>query len=212
MIKPDPNTTHLKVTLYHKKVEFPIEDFTRLFKLALPPSLNEKQILTRKALIKQKYLCAKCETDYNIKGRLLEEVVSDLFALVPGLKIVGTDINSGIEEIDLQVSNDNSIGIWTEFDRMFFIECKNWSSRVGSNEIRNFEGKLRNFWLHAGIFIAINGFTGGNSESGAIGQNKLRFKQEGFKIILIGGNDLDEIFDSEDLSMRINEKWINLYQ
>lgn len=176
------------------------------------PILDAVEIQRRKQVLKEKYNTAKNEVDNYIKGKLFENVISDLLELVPGLKIVGRNVNSGIEEIDLMFQNDSSLRIWKEFDRMIFVECKNWSESVGSNEIRNFEGKLRNFWLHAGIFVAINGFTGRRGESGAIGQNRIRFKQEGFKIILLNGNDLNEILRSQDTSEKVNEKWLNLYR
>jgi hypothetical protein len=155
---------------------------------------------------------AKKESNHTIKGKLLEQITSDLLSLVRGLEIRERNVNSGIEEIDIEVQNENAIGIWTEFERMIFVECKNWSDKVGSNEIRNFEGKLRNFWLHAGIFVAAKGFTGRNREDGAVGQNKLRFRQEWFIIILLDGNDLDDILNCQDISEKINEKWLNLFQ
>jgi hypothetical protein len=66
--------------------------------------------------------------------------------------------------------------------------------------------------LHAGIFVAIKGFTGKDRQNGAVGQNKLRFKQEGFKIILLDGRDLIDILNCGDISEKINEKWLSLFQ
>ena len=119
--------------------------------------------------------------------------------------------NSGIEEIDLQVQNDSSLRIWKEFDRIIFVECKNWSDKVGSNEIRNFEGKLRNFGYMRVYLLLLKDLLE-KVEKGAIGQNRIRFKQEGFKIILIDGNNLNEILRSQDTSEKVNEKWLNLYR
>jgi hypothetical protein len=56
---------------------------------------------------------------------------------------------------------------------------------LNAPEIRNFEGKLRNYFLHSGIFVAIQGYTG-NKKEGAVGQSMLRFKQEGLKIFSYG--------------------------
>ncbi|MDQ6862877.1 MAG: restriction endonuclease [Thermoproteota archaeon] len=205
-------TQDLKLVLYYDKIEYPLEEFFRPLRLEPSPILDAAEIQRKKQVLKGKYNAAKNEANNYVKGKLLENVISDVLQLVPGLKIVGRNVNSGIEEIDLQVQNDSSLRIWKEFDRIIFVECKNWSDKVGSNEIRNFEGKLRNFWLHAGIFVAIKGFTGKGGEKGAIGQNRIRFKQEGFKIILIDGNDLNEILRSQDTSEKVNEKWLNLYR
>jgi hypothetical protein len=212
IIEPD-NTTHdLKLVLYHDKIEDSLEMYTRPFRIEPLPPIDERGIRRRKEEIKHMYGKAKKETNHTVKGKLLEQTISGLLSLVPGLKITGRDVNSGIEEIDLEIQNENSIGIWTEFERMIFVECKNWSDKVGSNEIRNFEGKLRNFWLHAGIFVAVKGFSGRDRENGAVGQNKLRFKQEGFIVILLDGKDLEDILNCQDISEKINEKWLNLYQ
>jgi hypothetical protein len=66
--------------------------------------------------------------------------------------------------------------------------------------------------LHAGIFVAINGFTGVDRENEAVGQSRLRFKQEGFKMIFLDGNDLNDILNCQDISEKINEKWLSLFQ
>jgi Restriction endonuclease len=212
VIESDNATHDLKLVLYHDKIEDPLELYARPFRIEPLPPLDAREIQRRKEEIKRMYDKAKKESNHTIKGKLLEQIISDLLSLVPSLKIIGKDVNSGIEEIDLEIQNENSIGIWTEFERMIFVECKNWSDKVGSNEIRNFEGKLRNFWLHAGIFVAVKGFTGRDRENGAVGQNKLRFKQEGFIIILLDGKDLDDILNCQDISEKINEKRLNLFQ
>jgi len=57
----------------------------------------------------------------------------------------------------------NRDDIWADFDGMIFVECKNWSRRVGADEIRNFKGKLENNGIHAGILVAVNGVMGEGS-------------------------------------------------
>jgi Restriction endonuclease len=151
-------------------------------------------------------------SDKNKKGDLFENVISELLSTVDGLRVVERNIDSGIEEIDLKVLNNNESGIWNQFERIIFIECKNWSSSVDSQEIRNFEGKMRNYFLHSGIFFSVNGFTGRNYKEGAFGQIKLRLNHEGFMIIPLDGTDLEEVFGTSDLSTKINEKWTDLIQ
>jgi hypothetical protein len=86
------------------------------------PILDAVEIQRRKQVLKEKYNTAKNEVDNYIKGKLFENVISDLLELVPGLKIVGRNVNSGIEEIDLMFQNDSSLRIWKEFDRMIFVQ------------------------------------------------------------------------------------------
>ena len=58
-----------------------------------------------------KYYKAKAESDRNIKGDLFEDVISELITTVHGLRVYEKDSDSGIEEIDLKVLNNNKSGI-----------------------------------------------------------------------------------------------------
>jgi hypothetical protein len=120
-------TQDLKLVLYYDKIEYPLEEFFRPLRLEPSPILDAAEIQRKKQVLKGKYNAAKNEANNYVKGKLLENVISDVLQLVPGLKIVGRNVNSGIEEIDLQVQNDSSLRIWKEFDRIIFVECKNWS-------------------------------------------------------------------------------------
>lgn len=66
--------------------------------------------------------------------------------------------------------------------------------------------------MHSGLFFAINGFKGTNNKKGALGQIKLRLEREGFMIVPLDGIDIENVFRTLDLSAKINEKWIDLYQ
>lgn len=200
----------MNVELYYGVIDDSLEDFSRPFRSQPPMKGNIEKINRKKKYLQEIYKRVKTEKNSNVKGTLLECFTSELISLVPELSIIRRNHNSGIEEVDIEVLNDNGRGIWEEFEPKFFIECKNWHGKVDAAEIRNFEGKLRNYFLHSGIFVAIKGYTGNNKE-GAIGQSTLRFKQEGLKILLIEGKDIEDILNSEDLSVRLNEKWFNLH-
>ncbi|MGC1929113.1 MAG: restriction endonuclease [Candidatus Nitrosopolaris sp.] len=150
------------------------------------------------------------QVEINAKGRLLEQVVSQIISLVRDLRIGGTRIDDGIQEIDIYVRNHNKKHIWAEMEGMIFIECKNWVCRVGSKEIALFAQKLNNKGLKSGIFVTMNGITGEGFE-GARGQ--LRFLlQQGVKIIVIDGTDIQDILNCRDVSAKIDEKYIDLYK
>jgi hypothetical protein len=204
------DTSFIRLVLSYKKETYPLEEYHRPFVPNLTLNQNKAHIKEKVNQIKSDYLRAKSLSDKNKKGDLFEDVISDLITTVEGLRVTERNIDSGIEEIDLKVLNNNESGIWNQFEMIIFIECKNWLDRVDSKEIRNFEGKMRNYFLHSGIFFAVNGFK--NNRRGAIGQIKVRFKQEGFIIIPVDGTDLEEIFRTLDLSRKINEKWIDLIQ
>jgi hypothetical protein len=52
----------------------------------------------------------------------------------------------------------------------------------------------------------------GRNNKGALGQIELRLKREGFMIVPLDGIDIENVFKTLDLSAKINEKWIDLYQ
>jgi hypothetical protein len=118
-IKPDNESIYLTLKLSYKGEL--IEDRTakkQVF-VEIPTGVQET-----KRKIYEKYMNAKHQTNINEKGVLFEQVVEEIVNLVPGLKVVGSDINNGIEEIDLMVRNHNRKKVWADFDGLFFIECK----------------------------------------------------------------------------------------
>jgi hypothetical protein len=149
------------------------------------------------------------ETKAFEKGRLLEQVISDLIELVPKLKVVNSRVYDGIHEVDLHVRNYNRDGVWADFEGMIFVECKNWSEPTGSSEIASFYVKLKDNSIKCGLFVSIFDITGKNYED-ARGQVKLRLP-EGFKIIIFNGNDIREILNCKDVSAKVDEKYIKLY-
>jgi hypothetical protein len=58
----------------------------------------------------------------------------------------------------------------------------------------------------------MNGFKGRNNKEGALGQIKLGLEREGFIIIPLDGTDIENVFRTLDLSAKINEKLIDIYQ
>lgn len=168
--------------------------------------------VSRKREIEQTYNQAKASRDPNEKGKLLEQVISEIFELVPSLKVVGSDVNDGMQEIDIQLRNHNHEHIWAEFEGMIFVECKNWSEPVGANEIDSFRSKLERNGLHSGILVAIMGVTGSHVRlEGAWGVIKMAL-QNGRKIIVLDGKDLDDIFKCADISEKVDEKYVHLYK
>ena len=206
------DTAFIKLELSYQREEGYLEQYYR--PLIPSPTLNQNktQIQEKIQQIKSNYSKAKTLSDPNKKGNLFEDVISELITTVDDLQVFERNSDSGIEEIDLKILNNNQSGIWDRFERIIFIECKNWSNRVGSDEIRNFEGKIRNHFLHSGIFFAINGFKGRSYKEGALGQIKVRLDREGFVIIPVDGTDIENVFRTLDLSGKIYEKWIDLYQ
>lgn len=168
--------------------------------------------VSRKKEIEQAYNQAKVIKDPVQKGKLLEQVMKEIFELVPSLKVVGSNVNDGMEEIDIQLRNYNHEHIWAEFEGMIFVECKNWSQPIDSKEIDNFQGKLERNGLHSGILVAMMGVTGSHVRlEGAWGVIKMCL-QNGCKIVVLDGKDLEDIFKCADISEKIDEKYVHLYK
>jgi restriction endonuclease Mrr len=170
----------------------------------------EKETKERKSGIAEKYRQAIVEKDSNRKGKLLEEVMKGIISLVRGLEVVGSNVNDGTKEIDIQVRNRNEENVWeTIFDPMVFIECKNWSESVKSKDIRDFEGKLVSGDLNAGILVAVNGISGDGEGAWGVVREAL---QRGRKIVVLDGVALDEILKCRGVSEVIDKQYIQLYQ
>lgn len=147
-------------------------------------------------------------TDANEKGRALEDVMEMLIRLERGLVLQDKRVVTGDEEIDLLYRNNVGRPFWLSFQSpLVFVECKNWSRSIGSVEIRNFEGKLRNHTgAKIGVMVAGSGFTR------EVDNALRRQSRENYHITLI---TLDEIleFCRSDRSFHdwIEEKMARIY-
>ena len=167
----DDKSTYVKIMLYYR--DDSLEDFfvKRTESIHhIQQTLEEMQempenISAKKERIRIQFNLAKNHptgnpTEINAKGRLLEQVISQIISLVRDLHVVGTRIDDGIQEIDIYVRNHNKKYVWADLEGMIFIECKNWADRVRSNEIMVFGQKLENKGLSSGVLVAMNGITG----------------------------------------------------
>lgn len=135
------------------------------------------------------------------RGKALETLVSDLFMAIPGLEYEQRNRLAmfGAQEIDIAVWNDQLRTGLYGFDQMFLIECKNWSSPVGSLEVAWFDTKLRMRGLDFGVLVAMNGITGNEharTSAQAILASALREKRS---IVVITRSDLESLVETDDL-------------
>ena len=202
--------TSLVDQFYLRKIDNDNIVISREEKIEIITPLSNEQIKRKKDLISELLSKSKNNVDKNQKGNLLEKSICELLQLIPGITILDIDSDSKIEEIDIIIKNKNTQGIWKRFESILFVECKNWSTKVSAKEIRDFEGKLRNYWLHGGIFVSIKGFKG-NERSGAKGQIKLRYMQEKMLIITIEDDDINRILNCHNIFQLIEEKIDSIY-
>lgn len=137
------------------------------------------------------------------KGKLLEDFIEKLLEVSKRFTIVGRDIRSDFEEIDIMCTHKLQ-GIFKKVDPVLLIECKNWSKKAGKDELVTFFDKVTNRKPHSnlGIFLSVNGFTKGVRDF-------LKSKAESdVKIMLVSGKDIDEMFaKNKDFLSLLEEKF-----
>jgi hypothetical protein len=161
--------------------------------------LNEEKTL-QEIYIKQKLidlidnLGKLKKTDVYLKGRIFEDLIEIIFSSIKGLEIIDKRMSNGDEEIDLIVKNNIDKTFWSSLTSpCFFVECKNWSGKINSKEIRDFETKMRNHsrLVKVGFVISFNGFT-----KEAITELK-RSSRDEYHIVTIDGNDIKQLISSK---------------
>lgn len=101
-------------------------------------------------------------TDSNDrKKKSLEDLASFIVEAVPGLQVYDRDVRTSAEEIDILVRNESSNLFWRDkVGNPFIIECKNWKTSIGVQQIRSFHDVLREKGIRTGFLASILGVTG----------------------------------------------------
>ncbi len=148
----------------------------------------------------------------SLKGAALEKLAESLFSMIQGFRVVGTNIETEAEEIDLLVET-NSIGMDIVLEMLgsvFIVECKNWKDKVGASDISSFIEKLNIKNLRGGIIISREGITGKSQDDDA--RRKIRDLVNRGKIILtLGKEELKEICNGVNPLYLIRKSFYNTY-
>ncbi len=123
----------------------------------------------------------------DLKGRSLEELMCRLFQSIRGIE-VNKRIKTATEEIDILVEHDGKIPLLRHETPMFLIECKNWSGKVGKDELVLFEKKIinRRGRCSFGVIVSWNGFTKD------LKTEYLRSSQGNCLIVFLDGSAIEE--------------------
>jgi len=139
------------------------------------------------------------------KGMILEKLINTIFSSVTGLEVIEKRMSTKDEEIDLVIKNSVSGTFWSSLmSPCFFVECKNWKTKVGTSEIRDFEMKIANHrkLVKIGFFVSYNGFT---KETNAALK---RSSREEYHIVLIDKDDIKQLAESKISTIAWLEKLI----
>lgn len=93
------------------------------------------------------------------KGRVLEELCSRLFGLVPGFEVIDR-VRTETEEIDIWIRNGSPEVPFDREGALILAECKNWSGKCGKDEFVLLQQKVanRSERCSLGFLVSWNGF------------------------------------------------------
>ena len=146
------------------------------------------------------------------KGDVLEELICYLFERIPGITITRRNKRNAFntEEIDIAFFNEQARGGLPFLPWIILVECKNWSSPVGSEHVSWFDTKMRNRGVGFGILFAANGITGNPillTDAHSIIATALRERRQ---LIVITLEEIKSLTDSSQLVHLIKEKLCDL--
>jgi CheY-like chemotaxis protein len=153
-------------------------------------SLDRDQVSTELARL---WNAASTESNSARKGRSLEDLLELLLGQIPGF-VVATRRRSADEEFDLVVRNESADPLWSKDSQYFLVECKNWTSKVGPQELDRFVGNIERRFGRAklGFFVAANGFTAGFKTT-------LAANRKGDVLVTpLDGGDLEALVQADD--------------
>src|SRR5262249_2591072 len=131
----------------------------------------------------------------NAKGIALEDLMDAMFGSEDGLAVAGRRVSTDDEEMDLVLMNNVNRPFWLALNSpLLFVECRNWTKRVATKDVRDFEIKLQNHGVlvKVGVFVSINGFT---SE---VASELKRMSRSNYHVVMIERNDIVAYLNSND--------------
>lgn len=122
--------------------------------------MNEKVDLHEDDILINMLKKVEDSKDSYKKGKALELLMKLLFEQVDGFH-VDTNARTKTEEIDIFIRNESKSEFWKKESIFIIGECKNWTEKVGKNELVIFRSKIENRKdrVKLGFFISWNGFT-----------------------------------------------------
>jgi hypothetical protein len=97
------------------------------------------------------------------KGKLLEEFLSRMISKDENFVVVERNLRTKSEELDIVLENSGKTQFYSQMGcPLILLECKNWSSKIGSKEIRDFAQKVQNRPRHlcsVGVLVTTSKLT-----------------------------------------------------
>lgn len=146
------------------------------------------------------------------KGKCLEDLAVYLFEMIPGISVTARDKKNtyDAEEIDVALWNEQHARGFKTLNFLILVECKNWSSPVGSMEVNWFLTKIKNRALDFGILIAANGITGSDEDRRQAHDVVSKALAEGVRMILLTRDEILSLADTDELVRTVKCKLCEL--
>jgi hypothetical protein len=164
------------------------------------------------AVIKGCFQLANTAPTAAAKGKALEDVACYVFGMIPGLELSERNKKNvyDTEEIDVAFWNEQHPAGLKNLNFIILVECKNWSSPVGSSEVSWFITKIQDRGLDFGILLAANGVTGSAAEKDAAHDVVSKALARGTRVILFTRDEIERLVTSEELVIGIKRKLCQL--
>ncbi|MDC3961208.1 response regulator [Polyangium jinanense] len=155
---------------------------------------------TEKA-IRATWEAVQAEKDRNRKGLLLEQLMELLLKTIPGFQRLRARMKNELEELDILVQNNAPDPLWQKESPYILVECKNWSSHVGTKDVRDLLGKLEGRYkrCRVALFVAAGGF----ADTVRL-ELRSRAREENL-VLLLGPGDLETLVNCSDRSAVLKE-------
>lgn len=139
----------------------------------------------------------------NDKGRALEELIIRFFSGIPGLSINNIRVKTETEEIDIVLLNNSGDPRYRRESVFLLVECKNWSSKIGKNELVLFKEKIENRSSRCtlGFLISWNGF------AETVTKEMLRGSREEVLVVPIGGEEIKRAIETSDFEKALTDSF-----
>lgn len=189
--------TGKEIDEWARNIVFELQEGVGKFHLKISADYSISNFLNNTELLNR----VQDEVDSNKKGKFLEDLISRLFASINGFE-VNERVRTETEEIDILILNNSNESIWNKESLLVLVECKNWSTKCGKNELVQFKEKVKNRYGRAkiGFLISWNGF------NDTIGKELLRSSQDDIIIVPVTGKEVIEGMTAPDFGVVV-KKW-----
>ncbi len=144
----------------------------------------------------------------NERGKALEQLVSDMFAALPGVEVADRNVlaGSGEAELDILLANAQREDGLPAFGRDVLIECKSSDDPLGSAGVTHFLSQVSRRHVPWSIIVSLTGLTGDEHDARAAHHEIGRAAEAGTRVVLLVEHELAGIRSSEHLAAVVEQK------